>query len=418
LPAFDKVSLDRIADSAPPWRREQMAAAYKTFTTLEEPTGAEEDWRYVDFDLKFADLAPVTEPGDTLEPGPFVSSLTDSSGMATLVDGRVVDAASDGIGLRRPGDLTETPFSGVSVDHNKLAAAHTAFASDGLYLDMPPGRVIDAPFVIDVQGVSPGTASFPHIAVDVGENAEAQVVVVYRSAPGADLLMVPEVAVNVGQGGRLRLLSVQSLDHAGSIVVHQRLRLGRDATGRLGEVGLGGDFARLDLGITLEGDGASAETVGLYFGEGAQTLDYRMLIDHVGKSTTSDVFLKGAVEDDARSVFTGLLRIEKDARKTNTFETNRNLVLSENAKANSVPNLEILCDDVVCGHGSSVGPLDEEHLYYLQSRGLRKARAERLLIKGFFQEVIDRLPISGLEEQLSREVFRRFVVAQEEGRVA
>jgi Fe-S cluster assembly protein SufD len=143
-----------------------------------------------------------------------------------------------------------------------------------------------------------------------------------------------------------------------------------------------------------------------------------MLIDHSGRNTTSDVFLKGALEDDSQSVFTGLLRIEKDAQKTSTFETNRNLVLSENAKAHSVPNLEILCDDVVCGHGSSVGPLEEEHLYYLMSRGLHKDRAERLLIRGFFTEVIDRLPIDGIAEPISEEVFRRFVAAQEEGRLS
>lgn len=230
--------------------------------------------------------------------------------------------------------------------------------------------------------------------------------------------MVPEVALDVADGGNLRFMSVQGLDHAATNVVHQRMRLGRDATGRLGEVGLGAKLGRLDLGIRLEGDGSSSEVVGLFFGEGEQTLDYRMLITHVGRSTTSDVFLKGAVEDDAQSVFTGLLRIEKNAQKTSTFETNRNLVLSENAKAHSVPNLEILCDDVVCGHGSSVGPLEEDHLYYLQSRGLGRERAERLLIKGFFREVIDRLPIEGLEAPVSEEVFRRFVEAQREGRVA
>jgi Fe-S cluster assembly protein SufD len=128
--------------------------------------------------------------------------------------------------------------------------------------------------------------------------------------------------------------------------------------------------------------------------------------------------LKGAVEDDAQSVFTGLLRIEKDATRTSTFETNRNLVLSENAKAQSVPNLEILCNDVICGHASSVGPLEGEYLYYMQSRGLSRVRAERLLIRGFFQEVIDRLPVEGLGGPVAEAVFRRFVTAQEEGRVA
>lgn len=395
-----------------------MDAAFQVFESLTEPTGVEEDWRYVAYDMPFSELSLVTQPGGSLADGPFLASVKDTSGHVLIVDGKVLDSASEVASVTRLMDLdSEQAFSAVPADHNKLAAAHTAFATDGVFVDLAGGQVMESPLVIEIQGVTPGSASFPHISINVGENAEAQVLVVYRSADNARLLMVPEVSLNVGDGGRLRYLSVQGLDHAASVVVHQRMTLGRDATGRLGEVGLGGNLGRLDLGVSLEGDGASSEVVGLYFGEGSQTLDYRMLINHSGKSTSSDVFLKGAVEDDAESVFTGLLRIEKDATKTSTFETNRNLVLSENAKAHSVPNLEILCDDVVCGHGSSVGPLEEDHLYYLQSRGLGRERAERLLIKGFFQEVVDRLPIEGIEAPVSEEVFARFVHAQEEGRI-
>ncbi len=396
-----------------------MAAALEVFDSLEEPTGAEEDWRYVDFAPRFADLAPAGEPGPRIEPGPFVSAVGPTSGRVVIVDGTVVESSSDALRLERLSDLEEEQWAGaVASDHNKLAAGHAAFAHDGLFVDVAPGQVVEAPLFIEVQGVTPGVASFPHISVSLGENSQMGVVVMYRSAPGADLLMVPNIDLQVGQGANLRFLAVQNLDLAATGVVHQRLRLDRDATGRQGEVGLGGGFARLDLTVDLEGDGCSAETVGLYFGHGSQTLDYRMLIRHSGRNTSSDVFLKGAVEDSAQSVFTGLLRIEKDAVRTSTFETNRNLVLSADAKAHSVPNLEILCDDVICGHGSSVGPLGEDHLYYLQSRGLSRPRAERLLIRGFFQEVIDRLPIGGLEAPISAEVFRRFVTAQEEGRVA
>jgi Fe-S cluster assembly protein SufD len=277
---------------------------------------------------------------------------------------------------------------------------------------------MEEPLVVEIHATTDGTVTFPHLQVVVGENAEASILVDYRSADGARLLLVPRVDLELRDGGRLRFLSVQGLDHAATTVVHQRAVLGRDSTSRIGEVGLGAKLGRLDLGVSLVGDGSSSEVVGLYFGEGDQTLDYRMVIDHQGRSTTSDVFLKGAVEDDAQSVFTGLLRIEKDAARTSTFETNRNLVLSENAKAHSVPNLEILCNDVICGHASSVGPLESDHLYYLMSRGLARERAERLLIRGFFQQVIDRLPIEGLGEPVSDEVFRRFVAAQEEGRVA
>jgi Fe-S cluster assembly protein SufD len=419
LSAFDAATLDILQPSVPTWRANQMAAAYRVFESLEEPTGAEEDWRYVEYDMPFSELAPATEPGEPLTPGPFLASVSDTSGHVLIVDGHVLDATPGDAEVTRLTDLeSERLFSTVPTDHNKLAAAHGAFAKDAVFIDVAAGQVMGSPLVVEVQGVTPGTAVFPHISVNVGENAEAQVLVVYRSAKGARLLMVPEVSLNVEDGGNLRFLAVQSLDHAASVVVHQRMTLGRDATGRLGEVGLGGRLGRLDLGVSLVGDGSSSEMVGLYFGEDSQTLDYRMLINHSGRNTSSDVFLKGAVEDDAQSVFTGLLRIEKDAVRTSTFETNRNLVLSENAKAHSVPNLEILCDDVICGHGSSVGPLEDEYLYYLQSRGLSRQRAERLLIRGFFQEVIDRLPIEGIEKPVSEEVFSRFVQAQEEGRVA
>ncbi|HWB88443.1 MAG TPA: Fe-S cluster assembly protein SufD [Acidimicrobiia bacterium] len=417
MPAFDTETLEMLKAPMPAWRANQMDAAFAVFQTLEEPTGAEEDWRYVEYDLPFTSLRPALEPGERLESGPLIESLDSSSGKVVIVDGHVVEAESEVARITRLAEASERrPL--VAADHNKLAAAHTAFATDGVFVDVERGDVLETPVVIDVQASSEDTATFPHIGVRVGSNAEARVVVVYRSAPGRRLLMVPEVTLEVAEGGNLRFLSVQSLDHAGSNVVHQRVRLGRDASSRIGEVGLGADLGRLDLGVTLEGDGASSDVAGLYFGEGSQTLDYRMVIDHIGRNTTSDVFLKGALEDESESVFTGLLRIEKDAAKTSTFETNRNLVLSEHAKAQSVPNLEILCHDVICGHASSVGPLEEEHLYYLQSRGLRKEAAERLLIRGFFAEVIDRLPIDGLAEQVSAEVFRRFTRAQESGRLS
>jgi len=390
-----------------------MDAAFGVFESLEAPTGAEEDWRYVNRDMSLTGLAPILEPGAPLPAGPFLASVEATSGAVLIVDGAVLEASSAEAAVTRLGESDgEVAFSSTPADHNKLAAAHTAFAGDAALVDVAAGQVMESPLVVEVQGVTPGTVSFPHIAVSVGEGAEAQILVVYRSAEGAPLLMVPEVSLRVAAGARLRCLSVQGLDPRGAVVTHQRMKLGRDATGRLGEVGLGGELGRLDLGVSLEGDGSSSEVVGLYFGEGAQTLDYRMVINHSGRGTTSDILLKGAVEDEAESVFTGLLRIEEGAAGASTFETNRNLVLSGAAKAHSVPNLEILCDDVVCGHGSSVGPLEAEQLYYLRSRGLSTQRAERLLVKGFFQEIIDRLPIRGVEAPVSEEVLSRFEHAQ------
>ncbi len=419
MTAFDQSALTRLAAGLPTWRQDRMASSFESFKLLGEPTGAEEDWRYVDYEMPFSGLTPVFGPGERLIAGPFVSALGETSGRVAIVDGTVVESESEGATVERLATVDEGHWgSAVAPDHNKLAAAHAAFATDGTFIRLAPGQVVKQPLLVEVHGITPDAASFPHISVEMGENSEASIVVVYRSATGVRHLMVPEVDLIVGAGANLRFLTIQNLDTEASNVVHQRLLLHRDATGRLGEVGLGAHFGRVDLRVELQGDGCSAETVGIYFGQGDQTLDYRMLIRHSGRSTSSDVFLKGAVEDSAQSVFTGLLRIEKDAVRTSTFETNRNLVLSQDAKAHSVPNLEILCDDVICGHASSVGPLEEDHLYYLQSRGLSRPRAERLLIRGFFQEVIDRLPVHGLEDPIATEVFSRFVSAQAEGRVA
>ncbi|MGD2061874.1 MAG: SufD family Fe-S cluster assembly protein, partial [Acidimicrobiia bacterium] len=294
MTAFDAENLKKLQASVPAWRASQMEAAFEVFNSLDEPTGAEEDWRYVDYDLPFSSLSPALEAGEPLEAGPFIESIAGRSGHVRIVDGHVVAAESDAARITR---LADAPEQGtvVPVDHNKLAAAHTAFASDGVFVDVPEGHVSEGPLVVEIQGSSEDTASFPHLSVKVGTNAEARILVVYRSAEGKRLLMVPEVSLDVSDGGNLRFLAVQSLDHAGSNVVHQRVRLGRDANARIGEVGLGGDLGRLDLGVSLEGDGSSSNVVGLYFGEGSQTLDYRMLIDHSGRNTTSDVFLKGAL---------------------------------------------------------------------------------------------------------------------------
>lgn len=398
-----------------------MQASYERFSRLPMPTGADEAWRYVDLgvDLEGHPLAP--SPGEPLAPDAILRAIGPTSATATVVDGTLTTAvAAEGVELTPVRLLDDDRFAtlaaSVPPDVDKFAAARAAFGTDGVALRIPSNTVVSRPVVVEVQSIRPA-ASFPYLFVELGENSEAPVVVVYRSADGAAAVTSPQVGLHVGAGARLRFLSVQNHALDTTAVIHQRVTVGRDGSARIGEVGLGGKLGRLDLGVVLEGAGSGSEVVGLYFGEHDQTLDYRLVITHRGRNTSSDVFLKGAVEDQARSVFTGLLRIEKQATRSSAFETNRNLVLSEGAKAHSVPNLEILCDDVMCGHGSSVGPLDEEHRYYLQSRGLSHARAERLLIKGFFQEAIDRLPVSGIERPLQDEVFARFVEAQAGGRV-
>ena len=344
-------------------------AAFERFESAEMPTQKLEQWKYVDLGFDLKEVAVADAPGDALEPGPFLSSIPEREATVIVIDGTVVDiSAGTEAEVRRLADLDSSQLDRVTSliddDRDIFASARSAFASDAVVVTAPRGVTVDRPVVVDLQATS-ASSSFPRVSVVAEENAEIGVIVLIRSTPGASAVVVPQIGLHAEAGARIRYVAVQNVAFEATAVVHQKVEIGRDATVRTGEVGLGGKVGRLDLDVGLDGQGSSAEVLGVYFGEYDQTLDYRMLIHHQGKNSSSDVFLKGAVEDDAQSVFTGLLKIDKGAERTSAFETNRNLVLSEGAKAHSVPNLEIECDDVVCGHGSSVGPLETEHLYYL-----------------------------------------------------
>jgi Fe-S cluster assembly protein SufD len=409
--ALDRSTLERLNVGASSALAERRQAAFDLFEKIELPSGADETWRYVDLQGDFTTLDLPESPGSTMAVDAYLGAVKDPAGWATMVDGHLVSST----GLAVSGDLRSESM--IPTDLDKFAAAHAVFSSSLARVEVAPGKTFSQPVVVDVQATRPGSVSFPRIEVELGDNSEANVVIAYRSLPDIDATIVPHVEIRVGDAARLRLVSMQTAGLGTTVVTQQRAWAGRDASVRIGEVGLGSLFGRVDLGVELGGAGSSTEVVGLYFGHRQQILDYRLVITHRGRNTTSDVFLKGAVEDNAESVFTGLLRIEKDAIRSSAFETNRNLVLSPGAKAHSVPNLEIICNDVVCGHGSSVGPLDDEHLYYLMSRGLQRPRAERLLVRGFFREVLERLPVTGVYDPVAEEINRRFVEAQAEQRV-
>ena len=173
---------------------------------------------------------------------------------------------------------------------------------------------------------------------------------------------------------------------------------------RSSAVALGGDYARLRSEALLQGENAESNQLAVYFGDGTQMLDFRTLQDHDAPRTRSDLLFKGAVEDDARSVYSGLVRLRPAAQKANAFQTNRNLVLTEGAGAESIPNLEIEANDVRCSHASTVGPIDDDQRYYLESRGVRPEEAERLIVLGFFDDVFTRLPVGALTRSLRRSV--------------
>ena len=275
-----------------------------------------------------------------------------------------------------------------------------AFMDWPLLIDIPRGVVIERPIVVTHHAAGDGGAAFPRLVVRVGENAQADVMDLHTSEVDDRILMCPVVELDVEAAGRLGYLKVQEQGRNtwqfGSVLA----RADRDATISAATAAFGGAYARTRADTRLVGRGAHGDLMAIYFGEGDQTLDFRTYQDHVAPDTTSNLLYKGVVAGESRSVYTGLIRVRPDARGTNAFQTNRNLKLSDDAWAYSVPNLEIEQNQVACSHASTVGEIDEDQRFYLESRGVPTTIAEQLLVSGFFAEVIGQMPVDAVKAEL------------------
>jgi Fe-S cluster assembly protein SufD len=212
------------------------------------------------------------------------------------------------------------------------------------------------------------------------------------------------VELFANEGASVGYVSLQRWGRHAWQFANQRALLERDAHVRFIHVGLGGRFSKNRIEAILRGPGASAELKSLFFASGEQFFDFHTLQSHVVGSTTSDLLFKGALTDRARSVYAGLIRIEPHAARSDAYQANRNLLLSDQAKAHSIPMLEILNNDVRCTHGATVAPVDPEHLFYLQSRGIPGAVARRMLVHGFLDEILDRIPVQQVRNLVEHEL--------------
>ena len=400
---IDRSTHERVTAVLNGAARDRAVAGWAAFETLEMPSEREENWRYVHPGLDLGDFGLVASPGRALPP---VIDLG-ASAAAVNVDGHTV-AARSGAGLTVSALAESADHGAAPPSRDRFEALHEAFAADGVLVSVPKGSVVVAPVVVDLHVVTPGAIAVPRVRIVAGEGSSVAVVVHQRSPDGVAALVVPRFEIEAADAARVHLTVIQQWGDDTAGVARHHYLADRDATVGLAEAGLGGRFSRLHLTVDLIGDGSDASIVGAYFGDREQTLDYRYFLRHVARGTTSTMFLKGAVAGESRSVFSGLIRIETTGQKTSAHQTNRNLVLSDGAEAHSVPNLEILADDVRCGHGSAVGPLDEDQRYYLMSRGLDRMRADRLQVKGFFEEALLRFPDQRLEPYLRAAVMAKY----------
>lgn len=376
--------------TGPEWLAARRVAAAERLVDAPWPTAGENLWRFSPIERfdpqRFRPERTPPPQWHGLDPS-LASKGVVVGGFGELDDGRV----------------RELLGSVAAASEDVFTVLHDAFLTDGAFVHVPAGVVVDAPIVIEHGAGTEGTAVFPHTLVVIEEGAEATVLERVVS-DDATRLVVPVVELVIGDGANLRYASVQQHGSGTWQVALQRAHLGRDATLRASAVALGGDYARLRSEARLEGEGADSDLLAVYFGDGEQTLDFRTLQDHAAPRTRSNLLFKGAVEERARSVYSGLIHIRPKAQRSDAFQTNRNLVLTEGAGAESIPNLEIEANDVRCSHASTVGPIDEEQLYYLETRGVPPAEAERLIVLGFFDDVFDRLAVPALVEPLRAEV--------------
>jgi Fe-S cluster assembly protein SufD len=288
------------------------------------------------------------------------------------------------------------------VPADRVSARALATVREATIVTVPAEAVASRPTVISVRGEEVAGAAFGHLVVDVKPLAEAVVVLDHQgSATYAD-----NVEIIVGDGASLSLVSVQ--DWAGDTVhVSQHYAtLGRDATLRHTAVTIGGGLVRLAPTVRYAGPGGDAELRGLYFADAGQHQEHRLFVDHTQPRCRSRVEYKGALQGDgAHAVWIGDVLIQAEATGTDTYELNRNLLLTDGARADSVPNLEILTGEVVgAGHASATGRLEDHHLFYLMARGIPMEEARRLVIRGFFGELINKIEVPELRERITASI--------------
>lgn len=395
----------------PAWLRTRRASAVGALAELELPDVSQEEWRYsriaqlrperftlVDADRPEASgghRVPVQAATALAELGALAGAVVVHNGVVVTTE-LDADLAAAGVVLRVAGD-DDQALLGAAVDRapDAFAVLNDAFAATPVVLSVPRGTTVERPFaVIDVTDAD-GVIAFPRLSVVAGENSELSVIEISLSAD-VESLVAPLTDISVGAAARVRHSTLQDVGRRVWRIATLLAAVQQDATLRSSSAALGGDYARQRTDCRLVGRGAHGDLSSVYFGDGEQMLDLRTFQEHRAPDTSSNLLFKGAVADRSHSVYTGLIRIAPEARGTNAFQTNRNLKLSDDAWAESVPNLEIENNDVHCSHASTVGPVDEDQRFYLESRGVPTAVADRLIVGGFFDEVLDDLPVPEL----------------------
>jgi Fe-S cluster assembly protein SufD len=377
-------------------RRPELLERYRA---LPLPTTKDEHWRFTD--LAGFDPDAFTANGATAVAATPSMLELDVAGVVHIGEaGVVVESAPEGVRFEALTD--DHPLLGSLVGaEEKFAAHNAALWQHGLLVHVPEGTELERPLYVRVaNGVDSGSLFWRLLVV---AEPRSRFTVIEEVASGsAELSGYANAAVEivVRDGAKVEYVNVQNLSRATWLFASCHARVDRDAELDWVTGGFGSAKGKVRIQNDLAGEGATSRVTGAYFADGSQHLDYDTYQRHVAPSTTSDFAFKGALRDSATAVWRGMIRVEEQAQKTNAYQENRNLLLSKQAHANSIPGLEILANDVRCTHGATLGQVDREQLFYLMARGLSRFEAERLIVRGFFQDVLDRVELEPVREAL------------------
>jgi Fe-S cluster assembly protein SufD len=422
-PSYTRNDVEALSakNQEPKWLLESRLAAWELYEGMPMPNLKEEDWRRTDYtSIHWDEASPlIAANGATLETVPSTNREPligeKQGGLLAFVDGKVVhhelaeelssqgiiftdllSAAKDHEALVRANLMTKAVHPG----EGKFAALHAALWTHGVFVYVPKGKVAEIPLHVVMYNTHQG-ASMGHVLVVVEENAQATVLVDYASAEGTThSAYVGATELLVGDAANLQFVALQDWNRETYEFNHQRARVGRD--GNLDWIigTMGGHLVKDYLEIELDGKGANGRMSGFFFADGEQFFDHDTQQNHNAPMTVSDLLFKGAAKDTARSVWQGMIKSLPKMQKIDGYQASRNLLLSEDARMDGIPGLEIEADDVKCSHAATFGTLEDEPIFYLMSRGIERPTAELMVIDGFFDELLARIPFERVRERL------------------
>lgn len=412
----------------PDWYLELRSAAWARYHALPVPTRTNQQWRFADLKHLRIDNhalpAPVSasvaadlvaravseRPAEFAAHFVFANNRLLHAETPALPEGATCLPIEDALATRP--DLLRAHFlkHGDFLGGEKFAALHAAATLSGLFVHFPKGRVAEAPVIVHHFIGGEGVAIFPHTLVVAEDHASVSVIDLFESINGKeDTLVVGMADLHADRGGRIQYTSLQDLNDKGAKHVQlQHTRAGRDAAVKVGYLNLGAEWVRNESINRMVESGADCQIFSANLANDVQEYDQRTLQSHEAQHTTSDLFFKNALYDRARTIFSGLIQVQPGSHHTDSYQTCRNLLGSDEAEANSMPGLEIDADQVKCSHGSTSGTISDEEIFYLRARGIPADEARKIISLGFLNESIEKLDGESVKEMLFARIARKF----------